>query len=632
MPKRQLLELDFASIIEESLNEIYIFDAQSLNFVFVNQGARLNNGYSMDELREMTPVDLKPEHSLESFRKIIQPCLDNKQENILFNTVHQRKDGSHYKVEVHLQKREFEELDVFVAIILDITEREQIASDLELARSFIESAPDAMVVVDSDGKIQFANKQMVNLFGYSSDELTSMNVDEFVPMRYRHHHAHHRAQFGTNPRVRGMGSDLSLSGVTKDQREIPIEVSLSPIKSSNGSLVAAAIRDVSERKATEIALLESQEKLLKAKEVAEQATATKTRFLAAASHDLRQPLQALRLYLSALSNKVDDPKALQLSEKMHLSLDTMGGLLEALLDISMLESGSIEPEKSDFLLSDLLDRLISASAPQAQQKNISLSACDEDIVIHTDPSLLERIIENYITNALRYTEQGEVRVDCLENGDHLIISVADTGIGIPQDKIERVFDEYYQLGNSVRDRRKGLGLGLSIVKHIAKLLDLTVTANSVVGEGSTFSVEVPLGKAKSNIKPETESVNTEQIESSEPLVLIIDDDVVILDAMSEVLSTYDIKVKTAENGEYAIDTIKSGLAPDMIISDYRMPGLSGIEVVTKIRKLMSIETPVVIMTGDASFNTIKDSNLNNCTVLRKPIDMLQLITLIESIS
>lgn len=631
MPKRQSHELDFASIIEESLNEIYIFDAKSLNFILVNQGARLNNGYSMDELCEMTPFDIKPEHDEESFRAVIQPLISNEQEKLIFNTVHQRKNGSCYTVEVHLQKREFKKRNVFIAIILDITEREQIASDLELARSFIESAPDAMVVVNSDGEIQIANRQMVKLFGYSNLELSNMNVDQFVPMRFRETHSEHRAKFATKPKVRSMGSNLALSGVTKDLREIPIEVSLSPINSNNGPLVAAAIRDITERKATEAALLDSQEKLLKAKEVAEQATVTKTRFLAAASHDLRQPLQALRLYLSALSNKVDDPKALQLSDKMHLSLDTMGELLEALLDISMLESGSIEPEKRDFLLSELLTRVVTANSPQAQQKGLTLSICKQDFRIHTDPSLLERIIENFITNALRYTDQGEVRIECAKHDKHLIITVADTGVGIPDDKIECVFDEYYQLGNSVRDRRKGLGLGLSIVKHIAHLLNLTVSADSVLGKGSTFSVAVPLSHTNALKKASTESLNVAYVEASEPLVLIIDDDVVIIDAMSEVLSTHDIRVASAENGEQAIAHIKSGLLPDMIISDYRMPGMSGIEAINKLRELSSMDIPTVIMTGDASFNKIKESNLSNSTVLRKPIDMSQLISLIESI-
>jgi PAS domain S-box-containing protein len=632
MPKRQILALDFASIIEESLNEIYIFDAESLNFILVNQGARLNNGYSMDELRTMTPIDIKPGHDTDSFGKVIQPLVDDEQEKIQFNTVHQRKDGSHYSVEVHLQKRKFEKRDVFVAIILDITEREQTASDLELARSFLESAPDAMIVVDGDGKVQVANRQMVNLFGYSTEELASMNIDQFVPMRYRDDHSKHRAKFVANPRVRAMGSDLSLSGVTKDQREIPIEVSLSPIKSADGTFVAAAIRDISERKAIEDALLDSQEKLLKAKEVAEQATATKTQFLAAASHDLRQPLQALRLYLSALSNKIEDPKALQLSEKMHLSLDTMGQLLEALLDISMLESGSIEPEKRDFSLFDMLNRLVTASAPQAQQKDIALSTCNKDYLIHTDPSLLERIVENFITNALRYTDSGEVKVECIENGSYLTITVTDTGIGIPVDKIDRVFDEYYQLGNSVRDRRKGLGLGLSIVKHIAKLLDLTVCAESVLGKGSAFSVNVPLSNNNKINDPETESLSVDYLESAEPMVLIVDDDTVILDAMSEMLSSHNIRVETAENAGQAIEHIKSGLNPDLVISDFRMPGMTGVELIEQARLLLDREIPVVIMTGDSSFNTIKDSNIQTCTVLRKPIDMAQLVTLIESIN
>lgn len=631
MPNRESLELDFTSIVDESLNEVYIFDLDSLKFIYVNQGAQLNNGYSMTELRSMTPVDIKPAHDEKSFRSVIEPLVSGSQQQLIFETTHQRKDGSIYPVEVHLQRRQFETRGAFVAIILDISERKIMTSELELSRSFLQSAPDAMVVVDNTGKIQLANKQMVNLFGYSSDELKQMNVDQFVPMRLRGDHAQHRAEFADKPRVRSMGSDLSLTGVAKDGREVPIEVSLSPIESGADTFVAAAIRDVTERKATEDALIESQHKLLEAKEVAEQATATKTRFLAAASHDLRQPLQALRLYLSALTNKIDEPKAIQLSEKMHLSLDTMGGLMSALLDISMLESGSIEPDKQDFLLSTLLEKILIASAPQATQKNIELSATNKDFLIHTDSALLQRIVENFITNALRYTETGAVNIDCLESADNLIISITDTGVGIPDDKLEKVFDEYYQIDNAVRDRRKGLGLGLSIVKHIANLLELKVYAKSTLGKGSTFSVEVPLSDTGKFIKSQTQLAHSHEPDKSKPTVLIIDDDVVIIDAMAEVLGTYDIRVHTAESGQQALQAIDAGLQPDLVISDYRMPGMTGIEVVEEVRRVMKREIPVIIMTGDASFKQIKEAQLTKCSVLRKPIDLPQLIEIIDSI-
>lgn len=619
------------TILEESLNEIFIFAAETLKFIQVNKGARQNLGYSMDELREMTPVDIKPEHTNESFMQAIAPLVNREQQKIEFNTVHQRKNGSTYSVEVHLQIMQLEEQPVFVAMILDTTERIKIDSELAQAYSFLESAPDAMVIADQDGEIQVANRQMSKLFGYTYDELLGLNVDELVPMRYRGNHAEHRADYSAAPRVRGMGADLDLSAVTKDGREIPIEVSLSPIKTANGTLVAAAIRDVTARKEAEEALKRSEAELRLAKEMAEQATATKSRFLAAASHDLRQPLQALRLYLSALGTKIDDPKAKQLSEKMHLSLDTMGELLESLLDISSMESGSIKAEKRDVHLSEILDRLIAANAPQAHEKGLGFDCNAADFILHTDPALLERIVENFITNAIRYTSEGSISIGATQQGDKVSISITDTGLGIPEEELESVFDEYYQLDNSVRDRSKGLGLGLSIVKHIARILDHEVKAASVADKGSTFSVEVPLGDSVALENTQSEQVNVHKVKELEPTILMIDDDPTIIDAMSEVMDTFGVSVTTAKNGIDALAHIKSGLHPDMLVSDYRMPKMNGVEAVQAIRDVMKLEIPAVIMTGDTSAQDIKDVKMPNCTVLNKPIDMSQLLSLIDSI-
>lgn len=616
---------DLSSVLEDSLNEIYIFnDDDGLNFIQVNEGARRNLGYSMDELLMMTPLDIKPEHTNESFLKVIEPLISGEKQKIDFNTVHQRKDGSKYLVEVHLQKMQFNDKSVFVAIILDITERTQNSLDLIKANAFLDSAPDATVIVDDSGKIQVSNKQMANLFGYTQDKLKNMSIDMLVPERHRHNHAQHRADFSANARIRGMGAGLDLSAMTKDGREIPIEVSLSPIDTIDGTFVAAAIRDITDRKAVE-------EELRLAKQSAENATVDKSRFLAAASHDLRQPLQALRLYLSALTSKLDEPKAIQLSEKMNLSLDTMGELLDALLDISTLESGSVLADKHDVKLSEVLNKLVADNAPQAEQKGLLFVCEGQDCILHTDPTLLQRIIGNFITNAIRYTKEGKITVSGVISNDIIRISVNDTGTGIPEDALERIFDEFVQLDNTVRNRSKGLGLGLSIVKHIARLLELPIKASSVVGEGSTFSVDIPLSTSQQPVDKSDELIQLSTNETHEPTILIVDDDPAIVDAMMELMSAFDVNVVTAESGPEALAKIQDGVKPDFVISDYRMPEMNGVELVTKIRQSIREDLPVVIMTGDTSASKIKDAKLPNCQVLHKPININQILSLIESI-
>lgn len=620
-------ELGFRAIFENSLNEIFIFNANTLNFIQVNKGAQQNLGYNMDELLSMTPVDIKPDHTNASFQEVIKPLTQDEEQKIEFNTVHRRKDGTDYLAEVHLQKMQFKNQSVFVAIILDVTERTQNQLDLMQAHTFLDSAPDATVVVDENGIIRVTNRQMIELLGYSSDEIIGMNVDALVPPRYQDGHAAHRANFDAKPKVRGMGTGLDLSAMTKDGREIPIEVSLSPIKTADGNLVAAAIRDITTRKAVE-------EELRIAKQEAEEATVAKSQFLAAASHDLRQPLQALRLYLSALTSKLEQPKQIQLSEKMNSSLDSMGELLDALLDISILESGSVEPRKRDISLIEFLKSMDSRNSQQVLAKELVFECSPIDCIIDTDPALLERIIENFITNAIRYTEKGKISIECQSHDDFIRIAVRDTGQGIPENELEAIFDNFYQLGNPVRNRSKGLGLGLSIVKNIARILEYQTHVTSELGKGSTFSVDVPLSKARhTNESTKTANRDTSAANLNEELsVLIVDDEPTIVDAMQEILSMYDMNIKTAVHGAEALAHIQEGFEPDFVLTDYRMPEMNGVELIIKVRNAMNTDIPVVIMTGDTSAEKIKEANLVNCKVLHKPVNIEELLSLINSIN
>ncbi|PWQ93852.1 PAS domain-containing hybrid sensor histidine kinase/response regulator [Leucothrix arctica] len=618
-------ELNLSNVLENSLNEIYIFDTATLKFIQVNKGARKNLGYGMDELLAMTPVDIKPEHTNETFNQVIKTLALDEKQKIQFNTLHRRKDGTEYPTEVHLQKMHFDQRSVYVAIIIDITERVQRKLDLVQAHAFLDSAPDATVVVDNLGNIKVTNHRVVELLGYSASELKLMNVDDLVPQPYRSAHAAHRDTFSSNPIARGMGTGLDLSAVTKDGRNLPIEISLSPIDTADGMMVAAAIRDISARKAFE-------EELRLAKQQAEDATQEKSRFLAAASHDLRQPLQALRLYLSTLSVQLDQPKQIELSEKMNLSLDSMGGLLDALLDICTLESGSITPHKVEVPLVDFLKKMEACNSEQIAAKGLTFTCSPVTCVVKTDPALLARIVENYLTNAIRYTCAGTISIDCQLHDEHVCIAVSDTGQGIPEHELEGIFNDYHQLNNPVRDRTKGLGLGLSIVKKIAGILDHNTAVSSVVGKGSTFSVDVPLSQS-SLLDALNESDNnhsfTKTMSCDGLTVLVVDDDPAIVDAMAELLGVFDMDVVTASCGKEALKHIQEGTQPDFILTDYRLPEMNGVELISQLRAATKKSIPVVIMSGDISDQTLEAGKLENCTVLAKPVNIDQLLSLIK---
>lgn len=621
-------ELGLLTVLEDSLNEIFIFDAETLKFIQVNKGARQNLGYGMNELLDMTPLDIKPDHTEKSFQSTIKPLIIDEKQKIVFNTSHRRKDGSQYLAEVHLQKMQFQGQSVFVAITLDITERTQNKLDLVQAHAFLDSAPDATVVVDQSGIVRISNRQMVELLGYTQEELMGMNVDTLVPNLYRDSHAKHLASFAADSKVRDMEVGLDLSAISKGGLKIPIEVSFGPIETSDGTLVAAAIRDISVRKAFEV-------ELRIAKQIAECATMEKSQFLAAASHDLRQPLQALRLYLSALIRKLDQPEQVRrLSEKMDSSLESMGDLLAALLDISMLESGSIEPDKHEVSLLDFLNDVKSRNSQQIREKGLNFVCSPKACVVHTDPALLERIIENFITNAIRYTETGTISIDCQLHDGYVCVAVSDTGKGIPAHELKSIFNNFYQLDNTLRSRVKGLGLGLSIVKNLARILDHQTHVTSTPGKGSTFSVDVPLSQSQAvfevhKVQHKEGLTNSSLTETL--TVLIVDDEPDIVDAMQELLGMFDMKIVTAGHGAEALAHIQEGVKPDFMLTDYGMPDINGIELIIKLRAAVNQDFPVVIMTGATSTKIIEDANLVNCTILQKPINIEQLLSLIKPI-
>jgi signal transduction histidine kinase len=240
------------------------------------------------------------------------------------------------------------------------------------------------------------------------------------------------------------------------------------------------------------ALVTARDDAERAKQQAERANLAKSKFLAAASHDLRQPVQALMYFSSVLGMKTKDTAVGDLAAEMDRSVGAIAMLLEALLDVSKLDAGVVRPEIGDVCVGDLLKRMNSEFAPLAAEKGVRLSAVGSSATVRSDPVLLGRIVQNLVANALRYTESGRILIGCRRHGGELRIDVHDTGLGIPPDRLEDIFDEFTQLGNPERDRAKGLGLGLAIVRRLSRLLRHPVTVRSTPGKGSTFSISVPL--------------------------------------------------------------------------------------------------------------------------------------------
>lgn len=495
----------------------------------------------------------------------------------------------------------------------------------------LEVAPDAMVVVDEDGIIVLVNSQTEILFGYTRDNMLGKPVELLIPERYQAAHPQRRNNYCENPRVRAMGEGLDLLGRKFDGEEFPVEISLSPLQTQGRRFVASAIRDVSYRRDIE-------QQLREAKVVAENATLTKSQFLTAASHDLRQPLQSISLYLAVTRRKLQKMNGTQeiaeIVEKMDASLNVMTELLDALLDISRLDSGNVAPEWQDIELDVLLQRLLVEYEPSAREKNLELRLQPTHAWIRSDAGLLQRVLENFVSNAIRYTEQGSVTLLTEKLPDEsdgtLRIDVVDTGSGIPEEAQEAIFGEYFQLDNPVRDRDKGLGLGLSIVKHISNLLGHRLEVSSLPGQGARFSVIVPQcegpGMHLTGKKPAADASIGDFADRS---ILLVDDDPAIIDATKMLLELSGVSVVTAVDGHQALEHMAGGLMPDLIVSDFRLPGDNGVELIHKIRQLYGNDCPVVLVTGDTSAKEVEGAGLSGAVIMRKPVDTDRLLKIVQ---
>ena len=318
----------------------------------------------------------------------------------------------------------------------------------ELVSSVLDSAPDAMILIDARGLILFANRQVTALFGHTKRDVVGQPVEILLPERFRQRHVTHRDGYSHNVRLRPMGIGLELFGRRADGTEFPVEISLSPIEENGEKFVAAAIRDVTQRKHAEVELKE-------ARRDAEHANLAKSRFLATASHDLRQPLQTLGLLNGALRRMVKDEDSQDVLQQQEEAIDAVSRLINALLDISKLESGAIVLEPTDFALAPMFEELRRDFANLAASKQLRLVFDSTTARAHTDPALVSQLLRNLISNAIKYTSQGAVEVRCSTGAGMCRIEVRDSGVGIAADQIPMIFDEFYQIGVSPNSSRDG---------------------------------------------------------------------------------------------------------------------------------------------------------------------------------
>jgi len=362
-----------------------------------------------------------------------------------------------------------------------------------------------------------------------------------------------------------------------------------------------------------------------AQRLAEDAVRAKTGFLAAASHDLRQPLHALNLFVAQLRTETDPAERIRVTGQIDAAVTAMNGLFDALLDISRLDAGALAPELTTFPVAHLLKHIETTSAPEAREKGLRLRFVPCDAWVRSDFILLQRILLNLVSNAIRYTAGGGVVVGCRRRGQRLRIEVWDSGIGIPENQRQNIFREFYQVADPQRNRRRGpgLGLGLAIVDRLCRLLDHRLELVSTPGRGSRFAVSLP------SVAAPQEAIEHSKAPAdpvSGKLIVVIDDDALALDAMRGLLRSWGCLVVTAGSEGTALASLAGDdQRPDLIISDYGLAdGHTGVEAIQRLRSALRAPIPAFLVTGDIAPERLREASANGFHLLHKPVGPMAL--------
>jgi PAS domain S-box-containing protein len=486
-----------------------------------------------------------------------------------------------------------------------------------ISQQLLQFSPDALIVLDFQGSILFANATARELFGYAREQLVGFSIEMLVPERFRFRHGAHLAGYLRDPTAREMGARIvDLFARRADGREFPAGIRLAPIHDGEKTFVAVAIRDMTERRAINDALVA-------AREEADRANMAKSRFLAMASHDLRQPLQTIRLLnASLLTMTAKGAEHYELLKSQQAAIDNASRMLNSLLDIARLESGTIEPHIAPIRLASIYADLKREFEPIALARGLRLEFVPTARVLTSDRILLNQLLQNIVGNALKYTANGFVRIaeDCDDEG--LLLSVEDSGCGIPADKLDKIFDQYYQVDESSMPR-SGVGLGLAIVREVGRILGYSVAVSSEHGRGTTVRVRIPRHQVSPDApdpEPAAPLLVAHAPRSCRILLLEDNDSVRAATELFLTLEGYEVRsAASVADAEPLLATLKPN---ELLVSDYHLSGaLNGLDVLRQIRAQQQREVPAVLLSGDlqSMMRGVKTA-IPNCRLLSKPVD------------
>ncbi|MDO6564690.1 hybrid sensor histidine kinase/response regulator [Amphritea sp. 1_MG-2023] len=555
----------------------------------------------------------------------------------------------------------------FVNTYMDITEHKRVQEALRQSeqnvRIYTDNVPVLIAFLDTERNFRFVNKAYANTFGLDRHNIAGVDSASILTpeeINIRQPFIEHVLQ---GERQRFETKIPSPDGLARYA-----EVTYIPHTNNDGDILGyfTLYQDITERRKAEQLLQETNEnlelrvrerthtlsvvnkelrkentiraliedELRQAKADADAANLGKTRFLAAASHDLLQPLNAARLFISALAQQKHTNETHQLVHNLDGSLKAAESLITTILDISKLDAGALEPNLSHFSINTLFDHLSAEFTALAEEKNLQFDFVKCCQVIHSDQQLLRRILQNFLSNAIRYTQQGKIMLGCRRIGHHLRIEVWDTGVGIPKDKLKEVFEEFHRINNPKHSQVNGLGLGLAITERISRMLNHPIDVRSWPNKGTVFSVTVPLGDKHKAIKPRPEKRGWIRSKGLEGIkVLVIDNEPKILEGMGALLQGWSCAVLTALSAAQAEAQItEQGFVPDIILADYHLDEtLTGIMALNALQELWDHPIPAVIITADRTDSVKQEISQQSAEILHKPVKPAALRAMISKL-
>lgn len=543
----------------------------------------------------------------------------------------------------------------YVNTYMDITEHKRIEEALRESeqniRIYTDNVPVLIAYLDPQLRYLFVNKAYADTFGLDRHTIAGVPCYQVLPPE-----EYEQRRLYIDKALAGQRQRFETRLPTRDGSVRFAEVTYIPHRGEHGDLLGyfTLYQDITERRHAEIALQETNEnlenrvrertlalsvankdlrkentiralmedELRQAKSEAEAANLGKTRFLAAASHDLLQPLNAARLFTSALAQHSYEPEVNQLVENLDGSLRAAEELITTILDISKLDAGALEASPRHFSLASLMSNLSAEFSALANERQLNFRHVDCKQVIHSDPTLLRRILQNFLSNAMRYTQSGKVLLGARRVGQSLRLEVWDTGVGIPKDKIREIFEEFKRIDNPRHSQVKGLGLGLSITERIARMLGHEIEVRSWQGKGSVFSVTVPLGQPDLAVKSKPEQRGWIRSKGLNGIhILVIDNEPKILEGMNALLKGWSCEVLTALSADEAEARVRDqGFTPDIILADYHLSEVhTGIMALEQLKPLWRQPVPSIIITADRTEAVKTEIESTSAQLLTKPV-------------